>query len=444
MNKFLEQSLNVGADSAEIFYLERKVDEISFNNSKLENISSKNLAGFNLKIRKDNKVGTVSSSNLTRKDEIIKTALESSSEGDIQEYDFLKPSTLPTLPLMNDSLWDCPYDKYISDGEQLIKIIKDYDPEIAVSVSIERQRETKNYLNTNGCNAKTTVDAMGISAGGQLVQNQSILETGLTRVLNSNDYSVENIANELIQQIKIGRIETSIKPGKMPVILTPNALSELAFAIIAGLSGENVRLGVSPLKGRIGEQIFSDKITLIDDMTLTGGSESATFDDEGTPAQRTIIYDKGVLKNYMLHLKSAHALGLEPNGKASRRMWWTPRNYANTPTPWFSNWIMEPGTTSLEEMLATIKEGLIIDTMSGLIMGNLIRGDIDSDMDLAYKIENGKIVGRVKDAAIGANIYDLLKDQVVALENKQHYANAIGSGYMLLPHILLKDVNIIV
>ncbi|MCK4258308.1 MAG: TldD/PmbA family protein [Halanaerobiales bacterium] len=444
MLKLLEKSLKNGADSAEIFYLEKKLDEVSFTNGELENLSSKNLAGFNLRVKKDGKIGMVSSSNMDRHDEIIKMALDSSTEGDILEYDFSKPTYSSSLPLENDQLWDRSYEEYIADGEKIVKIIKDYDPQISVSCGFRRERETKNYLNTNDCNSKSTTDNLILGADGQLVQNQSILEVGCVRQLKTNDYSVEELANEVIQKIKIGRVESSISPGKMPVILTPNALSQIAFAIVAGLSGENIRLGVSPLKDRIGEQIFDDKITLFDDMTLIGGSESSAIDDEGTPAQKTLLYEKGILKNYLLHLKSAHALGLEPNGKASRRFWWTPRDYAKTPTPWFSNWIMEPGTVAFEEMLADIKEGLIIDSMYGLIMGNLIRGDVDSDIDLAFKVENGKIVGRVKNAAIGVNIYEILKDQVVALGNKLHFASAINSGHMLLPHILLRDINIVV
>ncbi|MCG8638788.1 MAG: TldD/PmbA family protein [Desulfobacterales bacterium] len=443
MKKLLDKSLTKGAEATDIFYLERKLDKIDFKNSKLDSISAKNTSGFNLRVVKDKKLGMVSSANFNRNDEVLDMALESSKEGDTLEYEFNRPTELPEIKLTNDSLWDRPLEEYIAEGEKVIQIIKDYDPKINVEVKFDRQRETKKYLNTFGCDYTNKVDNLHISVGVELVQEQSMLEIGKSVIVKSHDYDIEKVARELIDKVKIGRNEVSITPGKIPVLLTPDAVFMLMFVLNAGLSGEFVRLGISPLKDKIGEQIFSEKLTIIDDMTLANGIDSAAFDDEGTPAQRTYLFENGVLRNYLLDLKSAHALNLQPNGKAARRFWFKPRDYSQTPGNWFSNCLIEPGNVSLEEMIADIKEGLVIDNMFGLIMGNLVRGDVDSDIDLAYKIENGKIVGRVKDAAIGANLYELLKDQVVAVENKQHHALTM-TGDMLFPHILVKDVNIVV
>lgn len=441
INKCLEK----GAQVADLYFLERQIDLIQFNNSKLEEITSKNLAGFSVRVQKDKRLGMVSSSNFERQDEIIEMALATSKEGDTLDYDFTHPQERPALTLVNDGLRKRTLEEYVADGEKTIQLIHDYDPNVAVNFSIERERETKQYLNSYGCDYKNVIDRLSLCLSGVLVQDKSILETYWWEKLTTNNYSIEELAQKIINKIKISRVETSLEPGKMPVLLTPEALSQIAYVIVSGLSGKNVQLGISPLKGRIGEQVLHDGITLIDDMTLNGGAESATFDDEGTPGQRTILYENGILKNYLLDLKSAQALNLEPNGKASRRMWWKPRDYAMTPAPWFSNWTMKPGDTSFEDMIADIKEGLVIDSIFGLLMGNMVAGEINSDIDMAYKIKDGKIVGRVKDAAIGVNLYQILKDHIVAIENQTHFAASLGnSGFMYLPHILLKDVNIIV
>lgn len=445
MRKLLNKSLEKGAQVADVYSLDRQIDMIQFNNNRLEEISSKNLAGFSLRVQKDQRLGIVSSSNFQRQDEILEMALATSKEGDTLDFDFTQPKERPDLTLTNDDLWQQTLEEYIADGEKAIQMIHDFDPNISVSFEVQRERETKRYLNTYGCDYQNTIDRLYLNLYGVLIQEKSVLAVPSERKLATNHYSIEEMAHEVIEKIKIGRVETSLEAGKMPILLTPAALSQICYVIVSGLSGENVRLGISPLKGRLGEQILHEGITLIDDMTLIGGSESATFDDEGTPGQRTILYENGVLKNYLLNLKSAQALNLKPNGKASRRKWWKPRDYAMSPTPWFSNWTMQPGDTPYEDMIADIKEGLVIDSAFGLLMGNMIAGEINTDIDMAYKIENGKIVGRVKDAAIGVNLYQIFKDQILAIENQTHFASSLASsGFMYLPHILLKDVNVIV
>ena len=443
MFKILEKSLTQGAEFSDLYFIERNEDSISFDNDKLKAVRAKNVSGFTLRVKKDGKAGIVSSSNLNNTDEVLKTALDASSEGEPLEYEFNRPVNLAPLKLTNDALFERSIEEYVADGEKFIKLIKDYDPNINAGMDIWRIRQTKGYMNSYGCDYVSTSDELAIFYGAILVENENILEINEPLNLRDNSYNVETMANNIIQTMKIGRIQQPLNGGKMPVILTPNALAQFFFSLIYGLSGDFVRLGMSPLKDRLGEQVLSEQFTLIDDPTLSYGFESAPFDDEGTPSERTVLYDKGVLQNFLLSLKAAHALNMKPNGKGQRRAMLRNRDYANMPNCWFSNVLLEPGNMAFQDMLKEVKEGILIDSASGLIMGDLLRGDIDSDIDLGFKIENGQITGRVKDAAIGANIYELFKNQIVGLENQVHQAVALGSGDFYLPHILLKDVNIV-
>lgn len=444
MFRILEKSLGKGAQSADLYYLERNQESIQFESGKLKGILSKNTSGLTFRVKKDGQSGIVSASNLERDDEILQYALDASGEGEVIDYDLLHPAPLPDVKLTNDSIWERSYEEYVADGEKAIAIVKDYDPSLDINAAIYRQRDVKSYLNTNHCEYVSTRDQVGFFLAATLVENENFLQMGKLAQLCSNNYHPEELAHGLIELIKLGRVQKTLNSGKMPVLLTPTALSQLAFAMTSGLSGENVRIGISPLKGRIGEQVFSEMLTIVDDMTLPEGMESFAFDDEGTPAQRTTLFEKGVLQTYLLGLKSAHALNMAPNGKAQRRNMWFPRDYATAPRPSSSNWLIMPGTTPLEEMIAGIKEGIVIESMVGLVMGNLVQGAIDSDIDMGFKIENGKIVGRVKGAAIGFNLYEVLKNQVVAVEDRQHSAESLDNSTMLFPHILLKDMNITV
>ncbi len=441
--QMLDKCTTAGAQFSDLYYLETKEDKINFTNNKLESISSKNLAGFSLQVKRDGKLGVASSSNFNKTDDVVNLAMESSKDGDNIEYDFNHPQELPQLDFSNDSLWERSYEEYIKDGENAIQLIKDYDSKVTAGILVQRVREIKNYLNSYGCDYSSTQDGLATIVTGKLVQGESILEISDTAFNISNNYSLEEQAKKIIEQIKLGRIEKTIDSGKMPVILSPNVLAQFILPMSIGLSGEYIRMGVSPLKDKIGQQVFSEMITLIDDMTLKNGLESALFDDEGTPAQKTVLYEQGVLKNYLLNLKSASALNMQSNGKASKRQFLKPKEYDAPAAPQMSNWIIEPGNTSFADMIADIKEGILIDSMSGLIMGNILRGDLDSDIEMCYKIENGKLVGRVKDAAVGMNIYEIFKDNLVALGNEQHMAVSF-LGNIKTPYMMLKDINIVV
>lgn len=442
MFKILEKSLANGAQCADLYYLQRSQESITFEGGVLQGILSRDISGLTLQVKKNGRSGVVSASNLDQEDEILQFALDASQEGEILEHDLRHPQPLPELHLTNDQIWERSYEEYVADGEKAIKMVHQYDPDIHVSLAFNRQRDVKTYLNTYGCEYVSANDGVSLFLGGTLVEAQNILEMSEVVGLRSNDYNLEAVVHSLIEKLKKGRIPASLNSGKMPVLLTPNAIAQLTIALSSGLSGDHVRFGISPLKDRIGDQVLSEKITLIDDMTLPEGGDSFAIDDEGTPAQRTVLFEQGILRNYLLSLKSAHALGMTPNGKAHRRQLWFPRDYAVAPSPNSSNWIILPGTASLEEMIADIRDGIVIDSMFGLVMGNLVQGAIDSDIDMGFKIEHGKIVGRVKGASIGINVYDALREHVVAVENMQHHANALGQSTMLFPHILLKDINI--
>lgn len=443
MFKILEKSLAQGAEYADLYYLERNEDTISFDGNELKAVRAKNVSGFSLQVKKDGRVGIVSSSNLTNTDEILKLALAASSEGEVKEYEFNRPKTLATMKLTNEALWERSLEEYVADGEKFIQILKDYDSKITAGLIFRRSHQTMGYMNTYGCDYIAPSDQLTMGYSGLLIEGEDILEMGDGQLLKDNNYDITQLANELVDKLKIGRVLQPFNPGKMPVLLTPNAVAQFMFAFVAGLSGEFVRLGMSPLKNRLGEQVLSEQITLIDDTTLAGALEACPFDDEGTPAERTLLYENGILRNYLLTLKAAHALNLKPNGKAFRRGMFRNRDYANMPTPWYSNLLIEPGQSAYDDMLKDIKEGIVIDSAIGLVMGDLVRGDIDSDIDMGFKIENGKITGRVKGAALGINIYEVFKNQIAAVENKAHATSNDGQSNMYFPHILLKDINIV-
>jgi len=196
------------------------------------------------------------------------------------------------------------------------------------------------------------------------------------------------------------------------------------------VDGKNVYRGISPLAGRLGEQLFDSQLTLIDDGTLDGRPGSASHDDEGVPTQRTVLIEDGTVRGFLYDLKTAAQAGATSTGNGSRGLFSPPR-----PSP--SNLIAGPGKTPLADIVAGIEEGVLVDSPLGLGQGNVISGVFSNTWGLAYRIEKGEIVGRVKDISIAGNIYQDLR-HIAAISQESEWVY----GGLRMPYILLESVNV--
>jgi PmbA protein len=198
-----------------------------------------------------------------------------------------------------------------------------------------------------------------------------------------------------------------------------------------GLDGKNVYTGTSPMADRVGEKLFDDKITIVDDPTLDGRFGSAPFDDEGVAHRRNVLIGGGELKGFVYDLKTAAQSGVESTGNGSRSLF-------SLPSPSPTNFVFDAGETPLAEMIAGIDEGLLADDALGLGQGNVLSGAFSNSLGLAYKIEKGEIVGRVKDVSIAGNVYDLLQDVAAVSRESEWIYNSFS-----LPYVLLDEMNVV-
>lgn len=181
---------------------------------------------------------------------------------------------------------------------------------------------------------------------------------------------------------------------------------------------------------------MDERITLIDDGTLRGAAHTAPYDDEGNPTSKKSIFDKGVLKNYLLDLRSSHDLNMFPTGNGRR-------TGLQPPVPTVSSWVLEGGERQFDEIFVEVKEAVLVDQLTGLLMSAQINGDFSGNISLGYKVENGQIVGRVKDCMISGNVYDLLSEkQLVEISQDQRWIAGANGGTHMLPTLFLKDISL--
>ncbi len=437
MNHFLELALRQGAEKAQTYLKETSIEEIIFQNNQLKNIITKELKGLNLQVVKNNQIGSLATSDLSRPDFIVNRVMEIVNYGDEVTYDFVGPGAFYLeTELVDNKIYQANTEELVEIGEEIIKEVQKYDRNIQLQIQIHRSRAKMEICNTLGLNLASIKDNYWTLCRGILVDGDNFIDTSVQRFQQDGIIDYNKIAEKIIEKIKLARTIVQFKSDKYPVIFTPRAVSHIARAMTA-FYGHNVVREISPLKNLLNRKIFDDKMTIIDDGTLKGGFKTDKFDDEGTPMQRTILVENGVLKNFVHNLHSAAQAGIFSTGNGFKYQ----GDYSRSAEVNFSNLIFAPGELSLDEMISDLKTGILIDSIQGLAMGNLLQGNLDTDIDMAYAIKDGKIVGRMKNGAIGTNLYKIFKENLVELGDELVHNN-IGHFAVYAPYILCKDIYV--
>jgi len=185
-----------------------------------------------------------------------------------------------------------------------------------------------------------------------------------------------------------------VKGGQMPVIMG-NAFGGVIFHEACGhpLETESVRRQASPFCGKLGEKVAQDVLTAIDDGTLSGVWGSLEIDDEGTPTQKTVLIENGILKNFLSDRVGAKELGLPLTGSARRE------SYKYAPVSRMRNTFIAPGNSSLQDMLNTVSNGLYAAKMAGGSV-NPATGEFNFAVEEGYEIKNGKLGDAVRGATL--------------------------------------------
>lgn len=207
---------------------------------------------------------------------------------------------------------------------------------------------------------------------------------------------------EAVRQALVNLEAKEAPAGNMTVVLGPGWPGILLHEAIGhGLEGDFNRKGTSAFSGRVGERVASDLCTVVDDGTLPGRRGSLSIDDEGTPAEKTVLIENGILKGYMQDKLNARLMGVKPTGNGRRE------SYSNLPMPRMTNTYMLPGPHDPEEIIKSVKKGLYAKNFAGGQV-DITSGKFVFSASEAYLIDNGKITCAVKGATLIGNGPDVL------------------------------------
>jgi len=435
MEELLQQACKK-VDSAELFKVKSKTIPVNFEVNRLKSIDISESEGKALRVINKGKIGFSSSTGSEGFDLLVEKAAATSEFGSTASFDFPEEAKRSGKEKININIYDGKVankgiEEMIKIGEDIIERMKDFNRELRCDVTILKDYSEVEYFNSRGGNFSYNKTTIAYSVMVQKIKNQDMLMVYSSLESGKDNLKVEELTSEIIENLEWGEKIVPVESGKISVIFTPKAALVLILPIISGLNGKMVLKKISPLAAQKNKKLWSDLLTIYSDGTIDFATGSAPFDDEGIKMKQVLLVEKGEIKNFYYDLQTAGMAGVKSTGNGLRA------GLQSEPVPSISNLVIGEGEVSFKEMIKDISEGIVIDQVLGLGQGNIISGAFSNNVQLGYKIEKGKIVGRVKDVMIAGNAIEELKN-IVALGDKSKWI----SGKYKFPHIYLKSLSV--
>jgi PmbA protein len=380
---------------------------VTFESGRLKACAAVEETGVNLRVLVEGRVG-VAGSTAGDADDLVARALASAALGETVPLAFPAADAPAQVATWSAPAAEAPLGRLTAIGTELVG--RTAREGCQVGVVIEREIAETRVINTAGADAtyRTTTVVVGADlarfAGDDvLFVSDQYAGTGLPAPADL-DALVRSIDARYAPALRV----VAPPDGALPVVFTPSGLSAILLPLEEALSGKTVLQGISPLGARTGERVFDERFSLTDDPLAPGQPGSRPVDDEAMPSRRLPLVERGVVRGFIYDLETAARAHTASTGHGVRGIF-------GKPSLAYSNLIVGTrdegrGTGGFGGGLVDgIADGLLIDDLIGVGQGNVIGGAFSHPVALAYRIQGGTITGRVKDAAVAGNVYDLLR-----------------------------------
>ena len=393
------------AEQAEVFSASVRATTIQFEANELKQVQTRESSSSALRIFREGRVGFAIASGGSGWEALVDMAVETSKFGGPSNFQFPSSQDYSEVRIFDPKVEEVAMERMIEIGKKLIVKIKGHTPDILCDVQVTRGTSSISLINSQGSEGGYARSFFNLSLEGILVRDTDILWVDDSEnSCRPGFIAIDALADRVIWQLEMAKKKATVSTKLLPIIFTPRGVaSALLSPLVLAFNGKAVLEGASPLKDKLGEQVFDKKLSLWDDATVAYGVGSYPFDDEGVPGQRLPLIANGVVANFLYDLQTAALAGTHSTGNGRRAG-------GGFPSPAISSLILEKGDVSFQVMVEDMKEGLIVEEVIGAEQGNLLGGDFGGNVVLGYKVENGEIVGRVKDTMIAGNVYQVLKE----------------------------------
>ncbi len=285
-------------------------------------------------------------------------------------------------------------------------------------------------VNSRGFTGEYQRSYVGFSAspiaqdGGGMQSGYWYSSARTARLLEEPETIGREAARRALRLLSARRVPTQ----QCPVVFPPESARSLMGNLLSAANGDAIYRNASMFAGKLGEQVAGENITMVDDGTMlfdhalpdgsklrVGGFGTSPFDGDGLPTRRTVVIERGVLKELLLNTYTGRKLNMASNAKASRGL-------AGTPGIGGGNYFLEPGTQTHDEIVGEVKQGLLVLSTMGFGV-NVVTGDYSQGASGLW-IENGEVAFPVEEITIAGNLKDMFRN-VSAIGNDLEFR---GSG----------------
>jgi PmbA protein len=424
----------------EIFLSRKKVLSIGIKDGTVDHFRSSREIGLALRVLKRGRVGFAYLFGPTPEglDQLADRAIELAGQSDVDpNYSFRAEARLemPDLELFDASLTTIPNKDKIAHVMEMEHSSLSSDPRIKKARRAEYEEATNrvSLTNSRGLDLEREETRCTMSIMVLAEENGSSemgWELGNARFYTDLDPKSIGLsaAKRALQMLGSRQISTR----RCPAILEDTVVIDMLGAWASSFFGENVYKGKSFLKDKLNEIVASPSIRLIDDGLYPRGMGSAPFDDEGTPQGKTILVEEGKLVSYLFDGYWSKKMGAEPTGNSFRAQ------IASPPTTSVSNFFLDPGTSSPEQLMSKMDSGLFITELMGAHTMDPVSGEFSLGASGMW-IDGGRPVFPVKGVTISGTIYDLFS-AVEELGDDLRFLGRIGAPSLLVTEIIISGL----
>ena len=431
----VDMASRAGADAADAIYVGGRSTSVQVRMGALEDVQRSESEAIGVRLFVGKRSASISTSDFSDKTvgDLVARAVEMARQAPEDPYAGLAPPELLAKGPFDDiDGWD-PVEPDPAALQQMVLAAE------AAALAVP------GVTNSSGCGASSSASTVGLAtsggfAGGYRATGHScsamVVAGEGSAMQRDHEWNAARHASDLDDPTTVGKsageravarlAAVKIKPGKIPVLFEPRVAATLLGHFGPAIAGSAIARKSSFLQDKLGEKIFADGISIIDDPLRPRGLRSRTFDSEGLPVRRMALVEDGVLKTWLAEVASARQLGIAPTGHAARGV-------SGAPGAGPSNLYLEAGKRSVEQIIADHPRLLLVTELIGQGV-NPVTGDYSRGA-AGFLFENGERVGAVSEITIASNLLAMFASLEPASDLV--FRRGIDSPSVLVPEMMV-------
>jgi len=418
----LEAAKQAGAQEAEVYQLVSQAHPVYFEANRLKQLETNESEGIALRVWRDRAPGVAVAYGDVTAEQLVQRALALCELNPAEPLE-MTPNHYQHYPTQGREM---SQQELVEIGNSVIAQLRQNHPNVICSSELDCHQQTTRLINTQGTDCQ--YHHINLSAFFQVewIRGEDFLDiTDGVEDLEKLDLNptIQRLSQNLVWAQQLTKPPT----GRVPIIFTAKSAPLFWETVISALNGKGVWNQSSPWSHLLGQQVLSEQITLYQDPTIT--PERCPFDDEGMPTQFLTLIHQGQLQQFYSDRAIGRLLETGSTGNGFRP------SLGSYPTPALVNLIVSKGQGELQDLIAQLDQGLVVDQLLG---GDAtLAGDFSANIELGYRVKNGEIVGRVKDTMIAGNIYTAL-NQLMTLGGDRE-----NNGSFQTPSVVVDGLSVI-